>query len=46
MKYKEYDIPNTEEIEKFRNMTREERDALLKKLLEEDRKQASEGEKR
>lgn len=46
MKYKEYDIPNTEEIEKFRKITREERDALLKKLLEEDRKQASEGEKR
>lgn len=46
MKYKEYDIPNTEKIEKFRKMTQEERDALLKKLLEEDRKQASEGEKR
>ena len=37
--YKEYDIPRTEQIEKFLKMTPEERDALLKKILEEDRKQ-------
>lgn len=37
--YKEYDIPRTEQIEKFQKMTQEERDALLKKVLKEDREQ-------
>lgn len=37
--YKEYDLPNTEEIERLMAMTQEERDALLAKLMKEDREQ-------
>jgi len=38
-KYKEYDIPRTEQIEKFMKMSDEERNVLLEKVLEEDREQ-------
>lgn len=37
--YREYDIPRTEQIDKFREMTENERNALLEKILKEDRKQ-------
>lgn len=39
MIYKEYDIPRTEQIEEYMKMTEQEREALLKKLIEEDRKE-------
>lgn len=38
-KYKEYDIPRTEQIEKFMKMPDEERNALLEKVLKEEREQ-------
>ena len=37
--YNEYDIPRTEQVEKFRKMTQAEREALLAKILKEDREQ-------
>lgn len=37
--YKEYDIPRTEQVEKFRKMTHAEREALIAKILKEDREQ-------
>ena len=37
--YKEYDIPRTEQVEKFRKMTQAEREALIAKILKEDREQ-------
>lgn len=37
--YREYDVPRTEQIEKFRKMTENERNELLEKILKEDRKQ-------
>lgn len=39
MIYKEYDIPRTEQIEEYMKMSDKERKALLKKLIEEDRKE-------
>lgn len=39
MIYKEYDIPRTEQIEEYMKMGDAEREALLQKLLEEDRKE-------
>lgn len=45
MIYKEYDIPRTEQIEEYMKMSDQEREALLKKLLEEDRKERKERNK-
>ena len=41
MIYKEYDIPRTEQIKEYMKMSEQEREALLQKLLEEDRKENS-----
>lgn len=38
-KYQEYDIPDTEEIEKYMKMSEEELEALIEKRIEEDRRE-------
>lgn len=37
--YKEYDTPRTKEIEKYRAMSQEKRDALLEEILKEVREE-------
>lgn len=37
--YKEYDIPREEQIEQYMKMSRDEREALIEKMLKEDREQ-------
>lgn len=47
--YKEYDTPRTKEIEKYRAMSQEKRDALLEEILKEvreERKRRQEEESR